>query len=632
MQKRALFLLLLAAGCGHSKDGAAPASATATDTPSATGDATAATPAAQVNETSKRFNLVVEEWTTAVLRESPETATSLAATEERAGGRYSDRVSDLSRAGMDRVVALARSLLQAFEGINRDQLTPAERVTYDVLKTSASADVANSAFGYGYYGMGIIVPYAVTQLSGAWAQMPDFLDSQHPIRNAQDIEDYLARLKGLGQMLDQETTRLGDDARAGVVPPTFVIDGTVAQLKRVAAKKPAEQTLVQSLKRRAGQVEGADVSALTARAEAIVASDVLPAYKRQIDALGKLRKLSKSNAGVGGLPKGSELYAQALQSWNTTTLTPDEIHQIGLDIVAKNTAEMDSLLASLGKKKGSVAQRIRALGQEKAQLYPNTDAGKTQLIADLNAHVEKVNALLPGYFNTLPKAALQIKRVPTEIEQGSPGGYYQSPALDGSRPGAYYINLRDTKGWPKFDLPTLTHHEGTPGHHFQIALAQETSTLPFARSALLGFSGYMEGWALYAEGVADEIGLYKDDPHGRLGYLKAATFRATRLVVDTGLHAKKWTREQAVKYMVDTVGSDRASIVTEVDRYCVWPGQATAYMLGREVIKKLRGKAQAELGDRFDLKKFHDVVLSNGAVPLSVLERVVDDWIAVTRG
>ncbi|HSI04417.1 MAG TPA: DUF885 domain-containing protein, partial [Myxococcota bacterium] len=188
------------------------------------------------------------------------------------------------------------------------------------------------------------------------------------------------------------------------------------------------------------------------------------------------------------------------------------------------------------------------------------------------------------------------------------------------------------KGWPKFDLPTLTHHEGTPGHHFQIALAQETSTLPFARSALLGFSGYMEGWALYAEGVADEIGLYKDDPHGRLGYLKAATFRATRLVVDTGLHAKKWTREQAVKYMVDTVGSDRASIVTEVDRYCVWPGQATAYMLGREVIKKLRGKAQAELGDRFDLKKFHDVVLSNGAVPLSVLERVVDDWIAVTRG
>ncbi len=631
MQKRALVLLLIAAGCGHRKDGSAPAAATSTDGPAASVDASAPAAAAPANETSKRFNLVVEEWTTAVLRESPETATSLAASEERAGGRYSDRVSDLSHAGMDRVVALSRGLLQSFEGINREQLTPAERVTYDVLKNAASADVANSAFGYGYYGMGIIIPYSVTQMSGAWAQMPDFLDSQHPMRSAQDIEDYLARLKGFAQMLDQETTRLGDDARAGVVPPAFVIDGTVTQLKRVVAKKPADQTLVQSVKRRAGQVEGADVSALTARAEAIVTAEVLPAYKRQIDALTKLRKVAKNTAGVGGLPKGAELYAQALKSWNTTSLTPDEIHQIGLDIVAKNTAEMDALLVSMGKKKGTVAQRIRALGQEKAQLYPNTDESKTQLIADLNAHVAKVNALLPGYFGVLPKAALEIKRVPVDIEQGSPGGYYQSPALDGSRPGAYYINLRDTKSWPKFDLPTLTHHEGTPGHHFQIAVAQESSSLPFARSALLGFSGYIEGWALYSEGVADEIGLYKDDPYGRLGYLKAATFRATRLVVDTGIHAKKWTRDQAVKYMADTLGSERSSIVTEVDRYCVWPGQATAYMLGREVIKKLRAKAQTELGERFDLKKFHDVVLTNGSVPLSVLERLVDDWIAATR-
>ena len=632
MQKRALVLLLITTGCGHAKDGGAPASPATPELTAAgpDGAAVAATAVPQ-NDTSKRFNLVVEEWTTAVLRESPETATSLAASEERAGGRYGDRVSDISRAGMDRLVALSRDLLQSFSGINRDQLSPSERVTYDVLETSASADVANSAFGYGYYGSGVVMPYVVTQLSGAWAQMPDFLDSQHPIRNAQDIEDYLARLAGFARMLDQETTRLGDDARAGVVPPTFVIDGTIAQLKRVVAKKAAEQTLVQSLKRRAAQVDGADVPALTARAEAVVTNDVLPAYQRQIDALAKLRKVAKPDAGVGGLPKGAELYARALASWNTTTLSPDEIHRIGLDIVAKNTAEMDTLLASLGKKKGSVARRIRALGQESSQLYPNTDAGKAQLIADLNAHVAKVNALLPAYFGTLPKAALQIKRVPTEIEQGSPGGYYQSPALDGSRPGAYYINLRDTKGWPKFDLPTLTHHEGTPGHHFQIAVAQESSSLPFARSALLGFSGYIEGWALYAEGVADEIGLYKDDPHGRLGYLKAATFRAARLVVDTGLHAKKWSREQAIKYMMDTLGTDRASIVTEVDRYCVWPGQATAYMLGREVIKKLRNKAQSELGERFDLKRFHDVLLTNGAMPLSVLERVVDDWIAATR-
>ncbi len=624
MRNRAWFLLLLVSGCGHPNEGKAPATTPTAETPPTT-------KAPATSSTSERFNRLVEEWTTAVLRESPETATSLAVAEERAGGRYSDRVSDLSRAGMDRVVAISRSLLQSFESIDREQLTPSERVTYDVIKTSASADVANSAFGYGYYGMGILIPYAITQLSGAWAQMPDFLDSQHPIRSARDVEDYLARLKGFARMLDEETTRLGDDARSGVVPPRFVVDGILAQLEPVAAKKPADQSVVQSLKRRAALVEGVDVAAVTARAETIAADDIVPAYKRQIDALTKLRKLAKPDAGVGKLPKGPELYAAALRSWNTTTRTPDEIHQIGLDLVAKNTAEMDALLASLGKRKGSVAQRIRALGQEKAQLYPNTDEGKAQLIADLNAHVTKVNALLPNVFSTLPRAALQIKRVPLEIEQGSPGGYYQSPALDGSRPGAYYINLRDTKSWPKFDLPTLTHHEGNPGHHFQIAVAQESSSLPFARSALLGFSGYIEGWALYAEGVADELGLYNDDPTGRLGYLKAATFRAARLVVDTGIHAKGWTRDQAIKYMTDTLGSDRASVVTEVDRYCVWPGQATAYMLGREVIRTLRAKAQAELGDRFDIKKFHDVVLSNGAMPLSVLERLVDDWIAATR-
>lgn len=623
MQKRAFFLLLIAAGCHHAKDGVAP-------TP---GDAAAPAPAVpQVSEVSKRFDGIVETWTTAVIHEMPETATGLALSEERAGGRFNDRTLDLSRAGLERLAALSRGLLESLATIDPAQLTQAERVTYDVLKTSAEADVANAAFGYGSYGMGAVMPYVVTQLSGAWAQDPDFLDSQHPIRNAQDIEDYIARVHGFAVMLDQETVRIDEDAKAGVVPPGFIIDGATTQLKRVVAKKPAETVLVQSLKRRAAKVEGVDVAAVTARAEAIVASEVLPALKRQTETLVKLRRGASNDAGVWRLPKGDELYVAALRAWNTTTFTPDEIHQLGLDIVAKNTAEMDTLLKSMGKTKGTVGQRIHELAKDKSQLYANTDTGKAALLADLNAHVLKVNAALPDYFGVLPNAALEIKRVPPEIEQGAPGGYYQSPALDGSRPGAYYINLRNTAERPKFDLPTLTHHEGVPGHHFQIAIAQESKSLPLARSALLGFSGYIEGWALYAEGVADEIGLYKDDPAGRLGYLKAATFRAARLVVDTGIHAKKWTREQAITYMVDTLGDERSGVTTEVDRYCVWPGQATAYMVGREAIRKLRAQAQTELGERFDLKKFHDVVLTNGSMPLSVLEHLIADWIAANRG
>jgi len=286
-------------------------------------------------------------------------------------------------------------LLTALDGIDRAQLSAADRVTYDVLKASAAADVANASFGYGVYGMGANTPYVVTQLSGAWAQMPDFLDSQHPIRNAQDVDDYLARLHGFATMLDQETARIGEDAKAGVVPPSFIIDGATTQLKGITAKKPADYVLVQSLRRRAASIDGVDAAAVTARAEALVTTEIFPALKRQTEALTALRKTASSDAGVWRLPKGDSLYTTASQAWNTTELTPDEIHQMGLDIVAKNLAEMDALLASLGKKKGTVAERVRALSKDKAQLYPNTDAGKAQLIADLNAHVTKVSAVLP---------------------------------------------------------------------------------------------------------------------------------------------------------------------------------------------------------------------------------------------
>jgi uncharacterized protein (DUF885 family) len=278
-----------------------------------------------------------------------------------------------------------------------------------------------------------------------------------------------------------------------------------------------------------------------------------------------------------------------------------------------------------------VAERVQELSRRPDQLYPNTDAGRQQILDDLNAQTRHIVSLMPQAFNTLARAQLEIRRVPLTTEAGAPGGYYQRAALDGSRPGAYYINLRDTHEWPRFTLPTLNYHEGVPGHHWQISIQQESGSIPFIRSAILGFSAFSEGWGLYAEQLADELGVYADNPLGKIGYLQSAAFRASRLVVDTGLHHKRWSREQAIRSMMEATGDLESSVTTEIERYCVNPGQACAYMIGRQAINEMRTEAKNALGDRFDLKGFHDTMLANGAVPLSVLERIMSAWTAAQR-
>jgi uncharacterized protein (DUF885 family) len=278
--------------------------------------------------------------------------------------------------------------------------------------------------------------------------------------------------------------------------------------------------------------------------------------------------------------------------------------------------------------RGTVAERVHALYSRPDQLYPNNDTGRAQLLADLNRQVQAIRARMPEVCGVLARADLQIRRVPPFTEAGAPGGYYQSAALDGSRPGAYYINLRDLHELPKFTLPTLTYHEGIPGHHWQISIAQEAGGLPFIRSAILGFNAYQEGWALYAEQLAEEMGMYADDPLGKVGYLQSAAFRASRLVCDTGIHAMRWTREQAIDSMYHVTGDQRSTITTEIERYCVWPGQACGYMVGRQAFNRMRDSARQTLGARFDIKGFHDTILTNGVAPLSVTESLVNDWVA----
>ncbi|MDX2276527.1 MAG: DUF885 family protein [Hyphomonadaceae bacterium] len=563
---------------------------------------------------------------TDILRESPESATALAVSEEQAGGSYNDRLSDATREGLQRYKGILETGLRDLRALDRDSLADADKVSLDVVATSFENDIEDLGFA-----PSATAPYVVSQLTGSYSYVPDFLDSQHPLTNRAQVDGYLARLTAFARNMDVESGLIASDAAAGLSPPDFAIDKTLTQLQGMAAMRPADTVMVQSLARRildVAEIPEADRAGFTSRAEAIVRDEILPAYGRQIEALRAIRANASHDAGCWRLPQGEERYAAAIKNQTTTNMTPDEIHQMGVDLVASLNSEMDAILRAEGMTRGTLQERLAELNRRPDQLYPNTDAGREQLLSDLNAQVEAIKARCPEYFAKLAQADLRIVRVPVYTEVAAPGGYYNGAALDGSRPGLYYINLRDTRELPKYTLPTLTYHEGIPGHHWQISIAQESEGLPFIRSALLGFNAYQEGWALYAEQLADEMGMYANDAFGRVGYLQSAAFRASRLVVDTGMHSKRWSREQAIRSMVEATGNDEASTITEIERYSVWPGQACGYMVGRQAIVRMREAARTALGDKFDIKGFHDTLLVNGATPLSVTESLVQAWTA----
>ncbi len=600
---------------GATAAGAAILAAGCTQTPAAgSGDA--------------KLNEVLDRISTEYLHESPEYATSLAVPEAKAGGRYIDRLSDASKEGKARVLGLAKQAVTDIQAIQRDSLSKEAKVTYDVALTSLQNNIETSSYDPGGGATG---PYVLSQLTGSYTGTPDFLASQHPVTNRDQADAYITRLSAYAKQMDQEIAVFNADVGNGVIPPDFCIDGALKQLRAFSAIAPAQNPLVTSFSQKLGavnEIAAADKSSLAQHAQTILHDEILPAYQRQIAALSGVRPRATHDAGIWKLPHGQEMYISALKSVTTTSMTPDEIHQMGLDLIQSLTAEMDTILRAQGLTRGSVSERIGELSKRPDQLYPNTDAGRDQLLADLNRQVQAVRARMGEVCGVLAKADLQIKRVPTYTESSAPGGYYNGAALDGSRPGTYYINLRDTHEWPKFTLPTLTYHEGIPGHHWQISIAQENGTLPFFRSALCFFTAYTEGWGLYAEQLADEMGFYANDAFGKVGYLQSATFRASRLVCDTGIHSKRWTREQAIDSMHQATGDQISSITTEIERYCVWPGQATGYMVGRQALNKMRESAKTALGANFDIKGFHDTVLTNGSTPLSVTETLVNDWVA----
>jgi uncharacterized protein (DUF885 family) len=572
----------------------------------------------------KKLSALFDAFMGELLDNSPTLATSLGVD---TGTRAHERaeLDDNSLKGIAAASALLASQVERLKAIDRTALSDADRLNYDVvLDMLAIRDEIDKRYDYGNRGWGVPCnPYVVNQLDGLYSKFPDFLENFQPVENKADAEAYISRLAKVDRALDNDTEVVRHDAGLGVIAPDFVLTRTLAQLRMLRAVPPEQSVMVTAIGRR--MTKHAIDGDYQARALAITTTKVYPALDRQIAALTELQSKATHDAGVWKLPKGDQYYRDCLAFWTTTSMAPDDIHKAGLDMVADYTRQLDVDLKKQGLSKGTVGERLRGLFNDPRFRYPNTDAGKEKLLADLNTKVHAIRTKLPDWFGVLPKADLVIQRVPKFTEAGAPGGYYSQGTLDGKRPGIYYINLRDTAEVPSWTLPSTTYHEGIPGHHLQLSIQQEVDT-PLIRKIAF-FSAYMEGWAHYAEQLADEMGMYADDPWGRIGYLHDALFRGVRLVLDTGIHTRRWSREQAIKYFIDTMGDPEASATSEVERYCVEAGQACAYALGKLTILHLRDKARAALGSRFSIKAFHDAVLTHGAVPLDVLERMVDAYV-----
>ncbi|MGQ0559396.1 MAG: DUF885 domain-containing protein, partial [Sphingosinicella sp.] len=507
----------------------------------------------------------------------------------------------------------------------RNALHGRERAWLDTILWLGERIEETSTFAYGGIGgYSYPMPYVLTQLSGSYQGVPDFLDSQHRIDTSDDAEAYVSRLQDFARNVGSEIERARADAGRGVVPPAFILDKALTQTRTLRADGGQNSGLVQSLVRRTR--EKGIAGDWQTQAMAIVDGPLAAALDRQIATLTDLRRGAGVNPAAGSLPEGERFYRLCLRFHTSTGLSPSEAHAIGLAQLAELRAEAEPLLRAEGLTQGSVGARLAELGRQSRWLYPNTDAGRADLLAELNRQMAAVRARMPEYFNTIPRSGMEIKRVPPAIEVGAPRGYAQGPALDGSRPGAYYINLVDTGIWPRWDLPTLTYHESIPGHLWQGSIALENEATPLLLRNI-GIPAYGEGWGLYAEQLADEIGMYDDFPQGKLGRIKSFMYRAARIVLDTGLHAMGWSRERAIQYFIDEVGLHPTAATSEIERYIVWPGQACSYKIGHTEFVRLREQARARLGARFDIKGFHDTVLEGGDMPLEIMAEVVEQWV-----
>ncbi len=562
-----------------------------------------------------------------LLRLSPESATALGIDK---GPRAALRsmLSDRSGIGQQRIAQTIRADLARANAIDTAGLSHSTRTSVEVVRSAYSTALEGFQLPYGDVAVGgwRNTPYVVIQNVGAYLDVPRFLDSDHQINNAADAEAYLARLASYPRQLDNELGRVIMARYKGLIPPAFLIDTTLTQLRQSAQGARTGGGLVESIERRTREKKIAGNWA--ARARAIAEKEVAPALERQIAEMELQRRMATDAPGISARPHGADYYRWALKASTTTTMSPEEVHQMGLRELRELQGRMDPILRSLGYSKGSVGERMQALGRDPRYKFAAGDKGRAEIMAFINERLRIIRTKLPQMFNTLVRGNLEVRRIPVEEEAGAPGAYGGAGSIDGAIPGKFWINLRTTELHNKFDLPDLAHHEAIPGHVWQ---GEYANKLPLIRT-LLAFNAYSEGWALYAQQLADEFGAYDDFVPGRLGYLQGIAFRACRLVVDTGLHTKGWSRERARRFFIEENGTKEPEARSEVDRYCSWPGQACGYKVGHSEINRQRVKAKAALGARYDIKAFNDAVVIGGNVPMDVLAKNVDDHIRTARG
>lgn len=580
------------------------------------------------SEFDQVINSITQDW----LRSSPQSASSLGVSAAFAGGPYIARLGRTGLAGRDETISLTRSIVKRLENLQSSALTEQQQQIVEIqlfryrqlITITDLVDYGTpylSAYGPGYE------PYAAAQMNGPHVEFSSLMQNDHPVTNSNEAKAFIARLIASGDMLSGLEEEVLADAEKGVIPADFIIAKTVDMLRNMVASSPKDNGIYTSLVTRLKENEIENAEELSAQALLALTDYTYTGYNKLANTLESLADQAGNVASLSRLPNGKALYKAMILLYTDTTMSADDIHQLGLDNVARIHAEMNTILNSAGRNEGSVSERLNAMSKDPNLVYPNTEAYKIQTLAEVRAMVTAIEEIAPEYFGTLPKSALEVRRVPAFREKTSAAGYYNAPSEDGARPGIYYINLRSTSLVPTYALPTLSYHEAVPGHHFQVALGLEQKGLPILQRINTNTNAFAEGWALYSERLAWEMNMYEGKPLADIGRLIDELHRAVRLVVDTGMHSKGWSREQAIEYMATTKGADAqglgSEVVSEIERYVAMPGQALGYMIGMLKILDLRQEAQEQLGDNYDIKAFHDAVLLKGGMPLPILEKDV---------
>jgi uncharacterized protein (DUF885 family) len=576
---------------------------------------------------------IIDRHTKTFLQQQPTLGTALGL-DESVAGNHRISLPDYSPSGFNTMRQTMQQAATELSELSREGLSDLDRLHLETNQIIDQYYAGDKQFKGGYIDTwGGQIPYIVNQIWTPVMGVPTTMQDQQLIENAQQAEDYLTRLKALAHLVQQVEDKTKADADSGVVLPANLFPNTLLFLTNFVADPAEQHPLVTSFVDKLDalpELSDEQKNGFIERAAQIVKNDIYPQYAQLRSYLADLQTRAPAGDGIWAQPGGAEFYLHQIKYQADSSLSPEQIHQIGLNEVSRISDEMDRLLSQNGHTEGSVGERMNKLADDPQFIYADSNKGREELLAYLTTQINNVMAMAPSLFATLPKQAVVVKRVPQVTEASAPGGYYSPPSLDGSRPGEFFINLRDMQAVPSFSLKTLVYHEAVPGHHFQIALNMAQTDIGIMRQNA-PFNAYVEGWALYAEQVAKEMGMYEGDPWGDLGRLQAELYRAVRLVVDTGLHYKKWSRQEAIDYFHQTTGNALSDVSSEIERYMAMPGQALGYKLGMLKFLELRELAHSELGDKFDIKVFHDLILLPGARPMNLVEADVKRWIDLVK-